>query len=222
MKRSTAYFAMLLILVVAIAALSIAVIRRRAPEPDTDLPEVSDPADPTDASQSSGPVPDSTVTAPPSEPPVFETRPPEETPEPTPVPTPPPTPSPTPVPTPAPAAAGSIRSDTGTGLNLRADWRVYADASGKLKLQVDVSAVSYSFYTDALYQAVVLTAGGSSYSANSAAVHYGGEALITSPIASFTVDAPASGSALSVVWNYRGSYSGKPLDQIIASGSVVY
>ena len=120
------------------------------------------------------------------------------------------------------AASGSIRSDTGTGLNLRADWRVYSDASGKLKLQVDVSAVSYSFYTDALYQAVVLTAGGSSYSANSAAVQYGGEALITSPIASFTVDAPASGSAISVVWNYRGSYSGKPLDQIIASGSVVY
>ena len=216
MKRSTAYFAILLILVVAIAALSIAVIRRREPTQPADPAELTDTTPASPVTETTQPTPPAVTETPPppSEPPVFETRPPEETPA--------PTPTPTPEPTPAPTASGGIRSDTGTGLNMQANWRVYADASGKLKLQVDVNAVSYSFYTDALYQAVVLTVGGSSYSANSAAVQYGGKDLITSPIASFTVDAPPSGTPISVVWNYKGSYSGKPLDQIIASGTVVY
>lgn len=223
MKRSTAYFAMLLILVVAIAALSVAVIRRRGPEQQPSggpaettetAAAVQDPATPPP----SAPAVTETPAPSPTEPPVIETRPPEVTPPPTPA----PTPVPTPPPTPAPTASGTIRSDTGTGLNMTAQWRIYSDASGRLKLQVDVSAVSYSFYTDALYQAVVLTAGGSSYGANSAAVRYGGDALITSPIASFTVDAPPSGSAISVVWKYNGTYSGKPLDQIAASGTLVY
>ncbi len=210
MKRRTAYFAMLLILVVAIAALSIAVIRRREPTQPADPAELTDTTPASPVTETTQPTPPAVTETPPppTEPPVVETRPPEETPAPT--------------PTPAPTASGGIRSDTGTGLNMQANWRVYADASGKLKLQVDVNAVSYSFYTDALYQAVVLTVGGSSYSANSAAVQYGGKDLITSPIASFTVDAPPSGTPISVVWNYKGSYSGKPLDQIIASGSVVY
>ena len=146
----------------------------------------------------------------------METRPPLETPVPTPVPTPAPTPQP------QVSASGSFSSSTGTGLNAKVDWRVYTDASGKQMLQADVSAVSYSFFTDALYQAVVLTVGGSTYSANSAAVRYDGDALTTTPIASFTLPAPASGTPISLVWHYRGTYSGKELEDITAEGVIYY
>ena len=212
MKQKTAYFALLLVLVLAIAVLSVTVIRRREPEAPvvTDAPVLT-PAPPVEETAAPAPVETAppTPTVQPTEPPVMETRPPIET------------PAPTPVPTPSPAATGSIASSTGTGLNVKADWRIY-DAGGTAKLQVDVSALSYSLFTDALYQSVILTVGGSTYSANSAAIHYDGEAMAATPIASFTLNAPASGTPISLVWQYRGSYSGQELDEITASGTIYY
>ena len=214
MRKGTAYFALLLVLVIAIAVLSIAIVRRRAPEvPEptpTVVPTVAPPVEPTQL-PTAAPV-ETEAPVQPTEPPVMETRPPIETPAPTPTPTPQP---------PKPNATGSIASNTGTGLNVKADWCIF-DAGGTAKLQVDVSAMSYSLFTDALYQSVVLSVGGSTYSANSAAIRYDGDALTSTPIASFTLDAPASGTPLSLVWHYRGTYSGKALEDITAEGVIYY
>lgn len=218
MKKGTAYFALLLVLVVAIAVLSIAIVRRRAsetPEPTVaDVPATAPPVEPTRL-PTAAPV-QTEAPVQPTEPPVIVTRPPVETPAPTPVPT------PTPTPQPQIIASGSFSSATGTGLNAKVDWHIYADASGRQTLQADVSAVSYSFFTDALYQAVVLTVGGSTYSANSPSVRYNGDALTATPIASFTVPVPASGTPISLVWHYRGTYSGKELEDITAESVIYY
>lgn len=61
-------------------------------------------------------------------------------------PTPDPTPSPTPTPTPA-ATSGSFKSDTGTGLNIVADWTLTPNGDGTSTLTLKLSAESYSLYT---------------------------------------------------------------------------
>jgi hypothetical protein len=149
------------------------------------------------------------------------TREPLVTPEPTPVPTPQPTPVPTPKPTPVPAdASGSFSSNTGTGLNIRADWQTYRDASGSRKLKVDVSIVSYSIFTSSQYKSITLKVGGNAWSADCAGFSYDGKDQIVTKAASFTVDAPAPGTQISVEWYYGGSYSGKDLHTITATGTV--
>ena len=140
---------------------------------------------------------------------------------PTPEPTPEPTPAPTPEPTPAPAdAEGSFSSNSGTGLNLRVDWHSYTAADGTRKLKADVSIVSYSIFCSAQYKSITLKIGGNSWSADNPGVSYDGKDQIITPVASFTVDIPAGGTAATVEWYYGGTYSGKSLDVITASGTV--
>lgn len=215
MKKTAPFLTLLLILVVAVAILSITVLQRRdkpQAEPTrsipTDVPETV--STPTSAPVSSSDLSLLTPTPEPTEEPVFETREPLESETPTPEPTPEATPEPLPA-----DSSGSFRSNTGTGLNLVVDWKI---SSGKL--QADVSVVSYSFFTSALYQSITLSVNGQNYSANSPAVSYDGKDLLTTPMTTFTVDAPAKGSSISVSWKYRGTYSGKELDTITASGTI--
>ena len=150
---------------------------------------------------------------------------PEPTPSPTPVPTPTPRPTPTPEPSPTPTPyqrpavrSGSFQSDTGTGLNLLVEWKAYG-LSGNYEVAVDVSAVSYGFYTDALYNSIVITVGEQSVALSSPAVRYDGEELVTTPLVSHSLDADPGIVPISVVWNYKGSYSGVELESITASGT---
>ncbi|MBR4425011.1 MAG: hypothetical protein IKS66_03575, partial [Oscillospiraceae bacterium] len=154
---------------------------------------------------------------------------PEPTPEPTPVPEPTPMPEPTPTPEPTPeptpttvyGSSGSFRSDTGTGLNLRADWRLYADDAGAHKMRVDLSVTSYRLVVGKLWNSIVLTVDGRSYYADSPNINYEGETVTTTPLYSFVIDAPASNSfSFSAAWNYHGSYSGTELNSIVASGQI--
>lgn len=217
MRRSSSYLIALLILVIVVALLGIIVLQRRAPD---DLPPAATPTPETvetpPAAAPTPALPETTETLPPTEPPVFETREPLETEEPDPEET-----------EPQPEfsvqdASGTLTSDTGTGLNIVADWQTFTDADGSAKLRVNVSVVSYSFFTSSLYQSITLTVDGTEYCADSPAVSYDGSESITTPMASFVVDAPASGTLISAVWNYRGSYSGKQLDAIRADGFVIY
>lgn len=143
-------------------------------------------------------------------------------PEPTPTPevpifTPVPVSTPTPYQRPA-VRSGSFQSDTGTGLNLLVEWKAYG-LSGNYEVAVDVSALSYGFYTDALYNSIVITVGEQSVALSSPAVRYDGEELVTTPLVSHSLDADPGIVPISVVWNYKGSYSGVELESITASGT---
>lgn len=213
MKRSSAYTIILLILVLIIALLGFLILRRQAPEDDRPTePPVTDTAQPPrNEDADSTPTPPPSDSPAPTEEPVFETRPPVETDA--------PVETPEPTETPIPEASGSFASDTGTGLNIRVDW--YTLPGGQT-LQLEVSCLSYSIYSAAQWQSVQLSVGGRSYAADSRAVSYDGSDLVVSPLASFTVDTPPSGSPISVTWNYKGSYSGKELNEITASGTITY
>ena len=222
MKKSGFYVAALVILVIVIAVLGVLIVQRKAPaEPEpTNAPAIHPPVEETafpqsadPAAETAAPMPEPTPEPTPesTEPPVMETRPPLEEPE------------ESPAPTEAPVvadASGSFRSDTGTWMNLKVDWKTYSDESGARKLRVDISTVSYSFFIAPQYRSIVLTVDGKTYAADCPGGSYDGEALVETPMASFTVDASASAGPASVVWHYNGTYSGKELNDITAAGTV--
>ena len=212
MKRSAVYVVLLIIVVIIVAVLCVRIFTRdTAPEPPAEqqaetlppeaapeiLPET--PAPPTEA-----PLP---TEAPEETEKPFETRPPIETELPE-------------TPEPAFEADGSFRSDTGTYLNLVAEWAASNDGGDTVTLQVLLSAESYSFYTSALYNSLQLTVNGTTYSANSPEVSYDGSDLARTKLAAFTVEVPRGTTTLEAVWHYKGSYSGVELTDITATTTV--
>lgn len=156
---------------------------------------------------------------------------PEDTPEPTQsVPTPPPatprpepTPTPTPTPTPPPASdlgSGSFSSNTGVGLDLVVDWSAGAGGEGAANVTFSVKLNSYSLYTDALPGALTLTVGSETYTFDTPKVSYDGHTQISTPFATKSVSIPAGSVSVSAQWYYRGTYSGKDIESITASGTI--
>ncbi|MCD7903514.1 MAG: hypothetical protein LUF91_07155 [Oscillospiraceae bacterium] len=235
MKRSGIYVALLLIVVVLVAILS---VRLFFGGKDT-LPDAADtPATGTaeDVSATHG-AEDTTPT-------FTKTGRPVEDSSPTPAPTASPSPTPFPTPTEAPVfetrapieddaaeeqesadpedtrtrQSGSFRSDTGTGLNLRVDWVAEPDASGGWTLSVSYYAVSYGFQSSRLSGGLVLTVDDVRYSADTPEMNVAGDAQMESLLAEFpAVSVSGDTVSVSATWDYRGEYSGTELDEITAS-----
>lgn len=213
--KKNGFLVLLLLVVVAAAALSLWLFFFRGSGPAEETPT------PTPTPSPEGTVlPERT-----SEPAPAESPEPTETPEPTPTPTltPEPTPEPTPESTPTPHPvdlSGTFASNTGTGLNLVADWSIYTDEAGDHKLEVTLSATHYTLRTDPSYQALVLTVNGQSYSADCPAIEDNDSELSTTLLHTFTLNAPSGRVELQAVWNFKGSYSGKDFERITASDTV--
>lgn len=211
MKRSSVFLVILLLVVVAAAVLSVKLFFGGSPAETEPPQQIHTPVPATAAPQetvSPTAQPEETPTPTPTEEPVFETRPPITEP---------------PQETEGPAGihvTGNARSNTGTGLNMVLNCTAdFGDGADTGTLTVEVSAESYSFFTSALYDAVELTVNGETFKTSSAAVSYDGKDLVTSPIASFTVEVPRGLISYAVVWHYKGSYSGVDLEDIRAAGS---
>lgn len=146
-------------------------------------------------------------------------------PQPTTVPTTAPTTVPTTVPVPTTLSSGSFRSDTGTGLNIVADWSVQSLNQNQVTVTVSVSAISFALHTQTLPNAVNIGLNGQYVSLEAPAINYdGGEQMITSLASrSFTVDLPSNSSttlALQVEWQFNGVYGGTELPVIECGGSI--
>ena len=134
-----------------------------------------------------------------------------------------PTPSPTPTPTPAPAAAsGSFKSDTGTGLNIVADWTLTTNGDGTSTLALKLSAESYSLYTVDSWHAAKLELGGSSWEFDTKAIEYEGPGLGTNELGTLTatISSSAVPATATLTWNFQGSYGGTELPKIVATGTI--
>ena len=155
----------------------------------------------------------------------------EPTPTPTPLPTPSPTPTPVPTPTPTPAptpvpdisASGSFRSDTGTGLEIIADWTATGSGS-TANVSIELYAECYSLRCTAIPYGAALTIGGSTYTFDTAEVNSDSETLTRVLLGSITVSVPLANGQLDtdaeVVWRFGGSYGGEELETITASGHI--
>ena len=170
------------------------------------------------------------ITAPPSSSPspAPEAQPtPEPAPEPTAVPIPESTPAPTAAP-PAPTepakygkeiASGSFRSDTGTYLNLVADWSAVTVNDNSYKLTIVLYLESYSLDVGER-RGNTLTVNGKEYSFISDPIEIE-EGFNKTKIYVWSEELPLSSQSfdLKACWNFRGSYSGKDMEVVELSGS---
>ena len=113
-------------------------------------------------------------------------------------------------------ASGSFTSNTGTQLNVQVNWSAQSGGAGQKTLYVDVCANSYSLYSNG--GAVELTANGLVYAASAAPVNYGGKTPVTNRLASFAIQGVSGAVNLSAVWHFNGTYSGRAIGDIRASG----
>lgn len=221
MKKSGWYVLILIVILIVAAVISISRIKLGG-EPD-----VKDTTPPTEELVSPGKTPEVPEETPEDTPEAVPTQTPlaPATPPPS-VNTPEPTATPTPTETPdnrTVLGQGSFSSDTGTALNLVVSWTARNNGD-TAELQIDMSLSSYSLFTDALPGSISLTVNGESYTLDSPAIAYDGGDLISTPLASKTVSIPldSEGKAdpgITVLWNYRGSYGGTELGNIMAIDS---
>lgn len=145
------------------------------------------------------------------------------------------TPAPTgtaaPQPTTAPAsgspiATGSFSSQTGTGLNMRADWSVVVTGANSATVTVDVYAISYSLYLTENDSGLKISLGNQYTSAATTGLSYENNAQKTTLLGtkSFTVDTSKGTVSLplAVEWHYMGSYGGVEIDVIECGGTVAF
>lgn len=158
---------------------------------------------------------------------------PAATPAPTPEPTPTPTPAPTPAPVPTgtPLGSGSFQSDTGTALNITAEWSARTRDSGTAEIEVTVKLHSYALNMIAVAKSLHLCVGDEYVSLDVPAVDYAGSTELVAAIGSYTFTVPLSDGEsktlpVAVEWHFGGSYgkdadgNPKKLDVIECGGSI--
>ncbi len=148
-----------------------------------------------------------------------------------------PTASPTPVPTATPEpvqpvipqgeviGSGSFTSDTGTPLNLRADWTATVLDSERVEVTVNVYLVSYQIEVRELYNAVNVSVGDQYASADSPAIKWENNTRLETLLAStvHTLSLPSGSSAsfpLAAQYQFGGTYSKVELPVIECGGTI--
>lgn len=162
---------------------------------------------------------------------------PQATPAPTPVPTPvvlptpEPTPEPTPAPTPEPVPAGTVlasgtcRSDTGTYLNIIADWTATAVDENTVSVTVSIQAEHSTLFTSEVPGSLMLSVGEQYATLTPPAVNHDANSMVKTPFGtktfSFTIPSGTSQTLnLAVEWHFNGSYGQQQLD-VLACGSKI-
>ena len=112
---------------------------------------------------------------------------------PTPMPTPEPTPIPTPTPQPVGMALGSgqFKSDSGSLLNIHADWSAAVESETTASVTVIVYLDHYQLDYDA-YKNLKITVGDTTQTVDSTSIHYNTAALCATPIGTATFSVPVS------------------------------
>lgn len=226
-NRIKAVLIMVSVLLVAAVIISWVMDRDEAKNTVTAPPEISYEVVP----QENTPAPQQNTQSPANTPAPVST--PAATPKPTPTPTPKPTPTPTPTPAPTPTpvpvgkelGSGSFTSDTGTGLNIRADWTVKVSGADTVDVTVTVSAESYSLNSIALPGSVHISLGETFVSMDSPAIEHNDNTLIKTVFGAQTFsarlsDGQSANMPLAVEWHFGGSYGDTELPVIECGGQI--
>lgn len=131
------------------------------------------------------------------------------TPEPTPVPTPEPTPTPQPVNT--VLGSGTFESNSGTYLNMTADWTATTVSDSQVEITFKVYAKSYALDYIGFPSAIHISVGDQYESCAANSISYTDNTLNLNELATYTmtVSLPAGSSNtynVQVVWDFNGVY----------------
>lgn len=122
--------------------------------------------------------------------------------------------------------SGAFRSDSGTSINIHADWTALVSGPNTVDVTVTAYVDSYSLYTTASPEALGIAVDGQYVSLASPAIEI---PTTTGPVSTLinsrTVTINLSGGEtrsipVEVVWNYRGTYAGTYLDTIECGGPI--
>ena len=156
---------------------------------------------------------------------------------PTPVPaTPAPTPAPTPVPTPSPApvnvviGSGTFESNSGTYLNITADWTATTVSDSQVDVTVKVNAKSYALDYVGFPNSVHIAVGDQYESCAANTISHPDNTLMLNELATHTVSVylPAGTSntfPVQIVWDFNGIYGSPtmgpvPITSLECGGSI--
>lgn len=166
--------------------------------------------------------PDVTISPEPEE---METAVPSPSEEPGPKPSETPSPEPAQTPTTETIASGSFMSDTGTKLNLVADWTAVSAGDGQALVTIKLYVESYTLHVNSMPAAIEI--GDQKFSVTSKAVDCDSDsATVKTEIASVqTTLSLGSGGTLDIpvssVWYFKGTYSDQEFESIEASGNII-
>ena len=121
---------------------------------------------------------------------------------------------------------GSFRSDSGTSINIHADWNAVVSGTNTVDITVTAYVDSYSLYTTASPDVLNIAVDGQYFSLASPAIEIPTTTQpVSTKINSRTVTVTLSGGEtrnipVEVIWHYRGTYGGTYLDSIECGGTI--
>lgn len=218
----------LLVIAVAVNLLMDMQSERKADATPTDDPyanTVTPSVETQPALETPQPTPAMAPSTAPTATPVPATQVPTQAPNPTPVPTATPEPVQPVIPQGEIIGSGSFTSDTGTPLNLRADWTATVLDAERVEVTVNVYLVSYQIEVRELYNAVNVSVGDQYASENSPAIKWENNTKLETLLAStvHTLSLPSGSSAsfpLAAQYQFGGTYSKVDLPVIECGGTI--
>ena len=130
------------------------------------------------------------------------------------------------IPTGTSLGSGTFRSDSGTSINIHADWTALVSGPSTVDITVTAYVDSYSLYTTASPDVLNIAVDGQYFSLASPAIEIPTTTQpVSTKINSRTVTVTLSGGEtrnipVEVIWQYRGTYGGTYLDSIECGGNI--
>ena len=130
------------------------------------------------------------------------------------------------IPTGTSLGSGTFRSDSGTSINVHADWTALVSGTNTVDITVTAYVDSYSLYTTASPDVLNIAVDGQYFSLASPAIEIPTTTQpVSTKINSRTVTVTLSGGdtrdiPVEVIWHYRGTYGGTYLDSIECGGNI--
>ena len=130
------------------------------------------------------------------------------------------------IPTGTSLGSGTFRSDSGTSINIHADWTALVSGPNTVDITVTAYVDSYSLYTTASPDVLNIAVDGQYFSLASPAIEIPTTTQpVSTKINSRTVTVTLSGGEtrnipVEVIWQYRGTYGGTYLDAIECGGNI--
>lgn len=108
----------------------------------------------------------------------------------------------------------TLRSDTGTGLNLVVKYDKQKNSDGSVTVDADIYLESYSLSVTARGNTNYLKIGDETFYFSTDAIDYKGEAKTEFKLASHKFNVSGETADVSAVWNFNGTYSDKPISTV--------
>ena len=130
------------------------------------------------------------------------------------------------IPTGTSLGSGTFRSDSGTSINVHADWTALVSGTNTVDITVTAYVDSYSLYTTASPDVLNIAVDGQYFSLASPAIEIPTTTTpVSTKINSRTVTVTLSGGEtrnipVEAIWQYRGTYGGTYLDAIECGGNI--